>query len=72
MQGERVRLAQFSDRQAARLRSGGAGRAQLVVAIVEMLGQLVEDLALALGAQAQRRETRAQVGDPFISHGRLR
>ena len=54
---------QLVEREAAsRVGVGRAVGAQLLVAVVEVLRQLVDDLRLAVGLQAQRREARPQRG----------
>ena len=46
---ERVGLEQFLDRETPRLGVGGATVAKLLIALVQMLRQLLDDLRLAAG-----------------------
>jgi hypothetical protein len=67
---ERVKIEQFLDREPPRVGVAPATAQQLLIALIEMLRQLLDDLLLARGAQSQWRETRAQVRGP-LRHGRL-
>ncbi len=73
---ESVRVTQLLESKAARLCFAGAGIPQLLIALVEMLGELFDDLRFARGTQSQRGEPRPQVGGPIdaalrVTHGRL-
>jgi len=65
------RLGQFLQRQAGCLRIADTLGAQPVVALVEMLRQLLHDLGLASGIEAQGGEVPAHVVAP-VRHDRLR
>ena len=60
MRGEGVGSGQFFEGEPARLGLGDALGAQRLVAVVEVLGELVGDLALAGGGQRQRRQSDPQ------------
>ena len=67
--GERVVVVQFLEGELACVEVGDAVGAQRVVAIVEVLRQLVDDFPLAGGGQRQRREARPQVRRPVPRRG---
>jgi hypothetical protein len=67
---KRVRLEQLLDRETPRVGVAGATAPELLIALVEMLRQLFDDLRLARGDQSQLGETLAQVLSP-IRRGRL-
>ena len=73
---EGVRVTQLLESKAARLCFAGAGIPQLLIALVEMLRELFDDLRFAGGTQSQRGESRSQVDGPIdaalrVTHGRL-
>ena len=64
MCGERVGSGQFFEGELARLGLGDALGAQRLVAVVEVLCELVGDLALAGGGQRKRRQAHPQRARP--------
>ena len=60
-------VAQFLEREPPCVEVGDAVGAQGVVAVVEVLRQLVDDLPLAGGGQRERRQARVQVFRPVGS-----
>ena len=64
MCGERVGSGQFFEGELARLGLGDALGAQRLVAVVEVLCELVGDLALAGGGQRQGRQAHPQRARP--------
>ncbi len=79
---ELVLAVQFLERDSPRVVGRGAFGAQLLVAIVEVLRELLDDLGLARRAEPQRRQPGLQVAAPVgaqsgtvrgcFRHGRLR
>ncbi len=69
--GELFSLAQFFQGEATRVGVGGTRCPKLLVAIVEMLRKLLDDLGFARSRQSEAGETSAQVGSP-LRHGPLR
>jgi hypothetical protein len=67
---QRLGIEQFFHRQSACFGIAGATFPKILVALIEMLRKLFDDLRLAGRAQSQLGETRTQVFAP-LRHGRL-
>ena len=61
---QRVLPVQLLERQPPRVVGRGAFGAQLLVAMVEVLRELLDDLGLARGAEPQRRQPGTQIAAP--------
>ena len=68
--GERIGVVEFQRRHTPCVGVARAGGTQLLVALIEMLGKLLDDLRLARRTQAERREPSPQIVVP-LRHCRL-